>query len=87
MSQESWSTEFYGLPEFVVDCHQTEETSVGMRIYHWRKLGNVLVPQFTAVLSTANLLMISRDIQEVTMRAMREAPAKGMAIWAGNRPH
>lgn len=62
--------EFYGMPEYIIDCHQTEQTSVGVRVYHWRKMGGVLVPQFTCVLAPQILAAISKDVHEAALKAM-----------------
>lgn len=67
---EDWTAEFAGLPEYVVSHHRTEKISLGVRVYHWRQMGAVLVPQFTAVLSPLDLAMIGRDVHEEAIRAL-----------------
>lgn len=76
------ANEFFGCQEFVVDAHKTEQTSVGVRVYHWRKMGGVLVPQFTAVLAAHILVAISKDVHDAALKAMGAAPA-GLALWDG----
>jgi len=80
MSQRDVATEFYGLPEYVIDQHETERTSCGVRIYHWRKLGSMLVPQFTAVIAPCVLARISKDVHSAALAAMRD-PTKGFEVW------
>lgn len=74
--------EFYGCPEYVVDCHQTEQTSVGVRVYHWKMLGSVLVPQFTAVVAPHILAAVSKDVHEAALKALQAVPS-GLAMWEG----
>lgn len=74
--------EFYGCPEYVIDCHQTEQTSVGVRIYHWRMLGSVLVPQFTAVIAPHILAAVSKDVHQAALKALQATPI-GLAMWDG----
>lgn len=76
------ANEFFGCQEFVVDSHQTEQTSVGVRIYHWRRMGGVLVPQFTAVLAAHVLATISKDVHEVALKAMNATPTN-LILWDG----
>lgn len=77
--QRDLATEFYGLPEYVIDQHETERTACGVRIYHWRSLGGVYVPLFTAVLAPVVLAQISQEAHAAALRAMRE-PIKSLEV-------
>lgn len=71
-------SEFYGCPEYVVNHHRTEQMSLGIRVYHWRKLGNLMVPQFTAVLSPLELAAIAKDVHQTAMKALAEGTPTGV---------
>lgn len=80
MLKHDLATEFYGLPEYIIDQHATERTACGLRIYHWRSLGGSYVPLFTAVLAPIVLARISGDIHDVALRALGD-PIKCLEVW------
>lgn len=75
---DSWAMEFCGLPEYVVSHHRTEQIALGVRVYHWKHMAGVLVPQFTAVLAPIDLAMISRDVHDMAVRALTERMPVGL---------
>ena len=75
--------EFYGAPEYVVDTHQVERTSCGVRVYHWKRLGGILVPQFTVIIAPHVLAAISKDVHESALKILKAPVCGELVDWDG----
>lgn len=75
-------SEFFGLPEYVVNTVTTEAAGNGnVRIYNYVKRGNLLVPRFMCLMAAADLVVASREVESAANHVF-QTEAVGMRMGA-----
>ena len=63
--REDYSSEFYGLPEYVITHIRVEKLrNSNRRVYHWEERNGMLVPAFMAFIATPDLVIMNDVVQE-----------------------
>lgn len=68
--QESFAAEFYGCPTYFVTTARSEIVGFNVRVYHWEKRGNILAPQFIAIVPAQELAVISSEVRETAKKSL-----------------
>jgi hypothetical protein len=63
--REDYSSEFYGLPEYVITHIRVEKLkNNNRRVYHWEERNGMLIPSFMAFIAGPDLIVMSEAVQE-----------------------